>query len=319
MTTTPGSVISSPGGFRPRRIRRRITTSDGASLAVSEWPARGAADRTVVFLHGLCLSEASWGIQRRHLLRRFGSHTRAISYDHRGHGDSGSAPTSTYRIDRLAEDLGDVLKTLHVSGPVVLVGHSMGAMTALQFTAGDPTVEVAGLVLCATAAGGLASHGAGRLLEVPAIRAALEAATHIPEWASGAVTAPLRLALGGLRERGGTPTGALAQVIADALETTPLSTAVGYLVSLRHFDITHALADIAVPTTVLSGGMDVLTPPALSRRIVDAIPGATHIHLPHAGHMLPQLERRVVNSAIASMVTAAGPMRRGIGPLEDAS
>ena len=33
----------------------------------------------------------------------------------------------------------------------------------------------------------------------------------------------------------------------------------------------------------------------------------------------PQLERRVVNSAIASMVAAAGPMRRGIGPLEDAS
>ena len=51
------------------------------------------------------------------LIRRWGNNIRIISYDHRGHGDSGNASMHTYRIDRLADDLAELLVALGVDGP----------------------------------------------------------------------------------------------------------------------------------------------------------------------------------------------------------
>ena len=109
-----------------------MTTGDGAQLAVRDYdpPTR---TNTVVFLHGLCLSRTSWERQIDYLLRRYGDSIRIIAYDHRGHGGSTAAPMSTYRIDRLAADLDEVLTALNVTAPLTLVGHSMGAMVALAY------------------------------------------------------------------------------------------------------------------------------------------------------------------------------------------
>src|SRR5947209_20342937 len=81
-----------------------VVTDDGVVLVVDD---RGplTAQHTVVFLHGLCLTRASWAPQIVYLSQRYGSAVRVLSYDHRGHGSSGRAPVSTYRIDRLADDL----------------------------------------------------------------------------------------------------------------------------------------------------------------------------------------------------------------------
>src|ERR1043166_4254606 len=95
------------------------------------------------------------------LIRRWGNNIRIISYDHRGHGDSGTAPMHTYRIDRLADDLAELLVALRVSGPVTLVGHSMGGMAALAYLgrpASKRPIEPESLILVATAAGNLGSH-----------------------------------------------------------------------------------------------------------------------------------------------------------------
>ena len=109
----------------------RVTTGDGVQLAVRDYdpPSR---TQTVVFLHGFCLSRASWARQIDDLLGRYGDSTRIIAYDHRGHGDSSAAPMGTYRIDRLAADLDEVLAALDVTAPLTLVGHSMGAMAIRQ-------------------------------------------------------------------------------------------------------------------------------------------------------------------------------------------
>jgi pimeloyl-ACP methyl ester carboxylesterase len=73
----------------------------------------------------------------------------------------------TYRIDRLAADLDEVLTALNVTAPLTLVGHSMGAMAALAYLsrpASERSVDPHGLVLVAAAAGKLAQRGLGRLL-----------------------------------------------------------------------------------------------------------------------------------------------------------
>jgi pimeloyl-ACP methyl ester carboxylesterase len=166
------------------------------------------------------------------------------------------------------------------------------------------------MVLCAAAAGGLSEHGVGRLLELPAIEPLIAALTHVPAAATGAITTPARLALRRIRNVGGVRTAAVTRVVHDALENTPLSTAVGFLNSLHRYDLTHALRDITIPTTIISGGADLLTPPVLAREMAAALPRAHHIHLPTSGHMLPQMDARTVTDAISAAVAAAGPMRR---------
>ena len=116
---------------------RTVTVRDGVRLAVRD---RGPidAEATVVLLHGLCLEQGSWAGQIHHLTRRWGARIRIISYDHRGHGDSDAAPTSTYVVDQLAADLADVLTALNVTGSLTLVGHSMGGMVALTYLGRPP-------------------------------------------------------------------------------------------------------------------------------------------------------------------------------------
>src|SRR5271168_2892473 len=139
-------------GIQFRGIKRTVTTSDGVSLSVRECGPRDA-DHTVVLLHGLCLTKDSWTIQIGHLLHQYGDSIRIISYDHRGHGDSASAPMHTYHIDQLATDVADLLVALGVTGPLTLAGHSMGGMVALAYLgrpAGQRPVQPDGLILVAT-------------------------------------------------------------------------------------------------------------------------------------------------------------------------
>ena len=55
-------------------------------------------------------------------------------------------------------------------------------------------------------------------------------------------------------------------------------------------DSTPTLATITVPTTILVGAEDTLTPPALAEAMRDAIPASRLVVLPEAGHLTP-LER----------------------------
>jgi pimeloyl-ACP methyl ester carboxylesterase len=53
----------------------------------------------------------------------------------------------------------------------------------------------------------------------------------------------------------------------------------------------------------VSGGADPLTPPGHAHDLVQAIPGAEHIHLPGAGHMLPTEAPAAVNDALSRVLT----------------
>ncbi|HEX7823664.1 MAG TPA: alpha/beta fold hydrolase, partial [Mycobacterium sp.] len=85
---------------------------------------------------------------------------------------------------------------------------------------------------------------------------------------------------------------------AAALATTPVSTIVGFLPALNSYDAYAALSSIRAQTVVVSGGADLLTPPEHARDLAAAIPGASHVHLHDAGHMLPQEASHVVSEAI---------------------
>ena len=292
------------GSRYPGCTERIVTTPDGVQLAVrDQGPVR--AEATVVLLHGLCLQQASWAIQIRHLTRRWGDRIRIISYDHRGHGRSGTAPMRTYRVEQLAADLADVLAALDVTGPLTLAGHSMGGMVALAYLGRPPAdrpVEPHGLVLAATAAGRLAERGLTRLLASPATDVLCGLAARAPQLAVRLLTKPVCATLA--RQVGNHAHATLTALFATALATTSLTTAAGFLSSLRSYDQSLTLASIRAQTIIISGGADLLTPPSHARDLAAAIPGATHLHLPTAGHMLPHEAAHVVTDAISRTITA---------------
>ena len=169
-----------------RCIDRTVMTPDGVHVAVRDYPA-SAEEATAVLPHGFCLNQNSWNGQGRCLLRRWDSRMRLNTYDRHGHGQSGTALSHTYRVPTLAHDLHSALAALHVRTPLVLVGHSVGAMTALT-VAGQPATDQAvpsyGLVLGATAAGRrLTEPGTGRLLAIPADRVLPALLGHVPDHA----------------------------------------------------------------------------------------------------------------------------------------
>jgi pimeloyl-ACP methyl ester carboxylesterase len=295
--------VSHIGGRRyPKNLL--VNTRDEVPLAVRDTDPC-SAEHTVVFMHGLCLNQTSWDRQISYLRRRYGRSVRVISYDHRGHGRSASAPINTYRIDQLADDLAVVLTTLDVTGPLTLVGHSMGGMAALAYLgrpAAERPIEPDGLVLIATAAGKLTERGLARLLATPAPAALVGLIEHTPEHALHALVSPVRATL--KRWHGNGRTANLAATVVGALTTTPLATAVGFLPSLRTYNQYPTLASIHAHTVVISGGADPLTPPSHAADLSAAINGAQHVRVPYAGHMLPQQVPRVINDAIRQTITS---------------
>jgi pimeloyl-ACP methyl ester carboxylesterase len=287
---------------RPYRKHRLVRTSDGVRLAVCDTGPRNA-EHTVVFLHGLCLNQSSWERQINHLQRRYGRSVRVISYDHRGHGRSAAAPISTYRVDQLADDLAQVLTALDVTGPLTLVGHSMGGMTALAYLgrpAAERPVQPEGLVLVAAAGGKLAERGLARLLATPAPAALVGLMKHTPARALHALVAPVCATLS--RWHGHGQSATLAATVVAALTTTPMATAVGFLPSLRTYNQYATLASIHARTVVISGGLDPLTPPSHAAELAAAICGAEHVRVACAGHMLPQEAPHVINDAIRQTI-----------------
>ena len=107
---------------------------------------------TVVLQHGLASSQHIWDLMLPRLARRF----RVVTYDARGHGRS-AKPSAGYRFPTVVADARAVIRATRSRRPVV-VGHSWGAMVALELAATHPRA-VAGAVLVD---GGIARVGEGR-------------------------------------------------------------------------------------------------------------------------------------------------------------
>ena len=148
-----------------------VAASDGNPLGVREVGPLDA-ELTVIFVHGFTLSMDSFHFQSTGLKKKYGSDIRMVFYDQRGHGLSGRADRRTYKISQLAEDLYNVIGSVARTGPVVLVGHSMGGMTVLKFAEMYPDFvreRLAGVTLLAAAADKLPDAGLAAILDNPLI------------------------------------------------------------------------------------------------------------------------------------------------------
>lgn len=255
-----------------RGERFEIETTDGATLTVDvAGPTEGPM---VVLAHCWGGDVETWSPVAHRLVS--GGH-RVVRWYQRGHGPS-TVGSDGFAIERFGADLAHVLDAVDAADAVV-AGHSLGGMTTQAFAIGHPEVveqRVRALVLVATASGGM-----GRSPFAPVGRRLFER-PHVDR-ALGARYGHLltRGALG----KGASP--AAVRLTRDHFVGTPLATRSGIFHAMLAMDLRDGRRSISVPTTVVVGTRDTLTPPGLSRGIADAIPESRLVTVPGAGHMLP--------------------------------
>jgi len=116
-----------------------LTTDDGADIHYLEWPG-SAQELAMIFLHGGGLHAHTFDVAGN-LLRQ---HARCIALDQRGHGESEWTP-GRYGSEHCADDIAAAVHRLDLKR-VVVVGHSMGGIGAVEWAARNPP-ELAGLVI----------------------------------------------------------------------------------------------------------------------------------------------------------------------------
>jgi alpha-beta hydrolase superfamily lysophospholipase len=111
-----------------------LTTADGLTLQLREWPADDARG-TVLVVHGLGEHIGRYAHVAA-ALKRCGRNV--VGYDQRGHGESGGLRGRLGRPDALLRDLALVVDAVRARypGPLVLLGHSMGGLVAARMVAG---------------------------------------------------------------------------------------------------------------------------------------------------------------------------------------
>jgi len=301
--TEPARAALDPDS-RPVTVR----TADGVSLAVRVYGPEDAP-LTLVFAHGHCLHTESWSLLCASLRARWGEDARMICYDHRGHGDSGEGPPATYTIDQLAHDLDAVLRAVAPAGPVVLVGHSMGAMVLLAYSrlfAEAIGTRVVGVGLIAGAATGLTDIGLGRFLHRYTVTSLQTVIRHAPRAIQASKRFSRRLFEPMMREASaGTRTISprLLAVAATMLNETPLPTMTGFLTSLIHFDEIEGLHRLgAVPTLVLAGSADIVVPFAHSVVLASQLGDCELVRIEGGSHSVIGERTEEVAGAIARLV-----------------
>lgn len=260
----------------------QLTTTDGGSLHVVE---RGAG-RPLVLLHGVTLQWSVWDPQFNTLADRY----RVIAWDMRGHGRS-TAGSEGITLEAVGDDLAVLLERLDVHDAIV-VGHSMGGMALARFCTDHHTLlhhRVRGLMFLATSAApvalpALVGGGAG-LVELAQrfATAGMKAPRLRYGWPDNAATALVIRAAFGRRVSG----AAVEQVRKMIAEVDPL-TAVEAGTAIAQHDVREDLGHVDVPSLVVVGDADLLTPPSHAEAVVEAVPGAQLRILPGVGHQVMQ-------------------------------
>ncbi|HEV2889760.1 MAG TPA: alpha/beta hydrolase [Frankiaceae bacterium] len=303
----PDPEASEPFGRLPGRASA-VTLPDGVRLHVEE---TGDGPLTVVFVHGFALSMASWHYQRRDLA----DVGRLVFYDQRAHGMSARGDDRANTLKQLGHDLAYVVERLAPRGPVVLVGHSMGGMTVMSLAQERPDLigtRVVAAALLATSAGGIAEA----VVPIPARAADVLASRLLPRVhrvAGSPLVGRTRRAGSDLNFLftkvwgfGDDPSPAQVELCERMTSATPLDVITSFLPTFVEHDLYRGLAELArIPTLVIGGTKDKVTPYSHSEEMARRIPGTQFVTLAGAGHMLMFERAPLVNLHLRAFLRRA--------------
>ncbi len=232
------------------------------------------AQQTVVLVHGAGGSRLVWPAALRRL-----PHTAVYALDLAGHGRS--HPPGRQTITAYAQDVLDFIEALSLQN-VFLLGHSMGGAIVQQVgLAALPSV--AGLILLGTSA---------RL--------------RVSSKILGAIEADVETAVDLLNRFfwSGTPAAEMLTKNRQMMLACAPEVLLNDFLACDQFDLRGRLSEILLPTLVLSGENDQMTPPKFGQFLAEQIPNAEYVLIKEAGHMMMLEEAENVALAVQNFVNS---------------
>lgn len=272
--------------FAPEHLVSRGETA-GTSYSVYASQS-GEACATVVLIHGVGMNQSVWVPQIDALTASF----QVVVYDMLGHGDS-ALPTPAPTLEEYASQLEALLDAMKIERAHV-VGHSMGALVALEFALAHPqrTLSVAALnaVYDRTPQQREAVMSRAAMLGDTSDDAGVDAT--LSRWFGDPVPGHLTQAAQAVREL--------------LLSADP----VGYARTYRLFacsDDAHVgrLANLAVPALFLTGECDPNSSPAMSRAMAAATPFGRAEVIANERHMMNVTGSARVNERLLAFLAEA--------------
>ena len=236
----------------------RVQTSDGYAIGYDE---AGSGERTpIVFLHGVGSDKSVWRPQLDH----FAQDRRAIAFDYPGYGESDPAPEGTTR-DHYAAAIAAAMAELGL-GEAHICGLSLGGVVAIALSAAMPDRCVS-LILADT----FATHPDGQAIYDRAVTGSENMRVLAESRADVLLAQPADPAT-------------RSEVIETMARIDPASYRIG-AEAVWLADQHERARDIRVPTLVLCGAQDHVTPPSLSLVLTRLIPGARCEVIEGASHL----------------------------------
>lgn len=291
-----------------------VAADDGTPLYVEEIDPEdgGEPNITLIGVHGFALSTPSWHFQRRDLASLALPRVRQVYYDHRSHGQSGSATAETSTIEQLAKDLHAVIRAVAAEGPLVLVGHSLGGMVIMELAEREPELfydRVRGVSLLATSAGEVGARGLPRSL-LSKYNPVTRGVGGLAGWQPGLVEfvraaggqltrqAVRRIAFGDRQV-----SRAKLNFLLELLEVTPVRDLVNFIDTLGSHNRYAALAGLKhAHVLVIGADADRMTPFSHSERIAAELPDAQLVRAHGAGHMVHLEQPDIVTSHLIDLL-----------------
>jgi pimeloyl-ACP methyl ester carboxylesterase len=298
--TEAGEKFGTRRGVRERTIE----LPDGAHIFIEE--AGPESKRGAVFLHGSALRTDVWHYQ----LEGVGDH-RLVFYDIRGHGLSQPKGKGPFTITTLVDDLMAVIEDSGLN-EVVLVGHSVGGMIALDLCSArtDLLGSLIKGVVCVntthrpayeTVTGGAAIARAERILRRPfdALGSHHTKVAYLRRIIKPSDSLFLAVSFAAFG-----PHGSARQVdfTYDMLAETPTDVLFDLFKAYRDFEVTDLLPDVTVPVLVMTGTHDRITVPGASQFLADNLPKAELKVFENCGHMTMLEKHKEFNTMLAEFL-----------------
>lgn len=289
----------------PRGRARTLPGAGGCRIHVEEFGAAGAPP--VVLIHGWTCHLRFWAYQLRDLARDH----RVIAYDLRGHGDSEAPENGDLSTDALADDLEAVLDACLAEGErALLVGHSLGAMTIAAWAGRHPDSvarRASGAILVNTGLGDLVSQATVLRLPGP-LDTTRQALARVVIGTAGPLPARNPVSHRLIRQIVMSPGTSPARVAfcENMILECRHDVRAGFGRTVSALELHDAVDRLTVPSWVIAGERDRLTPMALSERLAGDLPDLRElVRLPETGHMGPVEQSEAVTRVIAEAARAA--------------
>lgn len=242
-------------------------------------------NQPIVFVHGFPYDHSMWEFQIEALKNKY----YCVAYDVRGLGES-YVGDGQYTMEAFVDDLFSVINELSLSKPIVC-GHSMGGYISLRAVEKFQN-QFGGLILCDTKSE--ADDNAAKLKRAASINQInTEGLTKFVDtfvtncFAEETPKENEKLFLNTLfKAHKNNPTGVKGALVALVSRT----------------ETTSFLSKIKIPTLVLVGSFDLLSPPQLMRSLSEKIPNSEFAIIPQAGHMAPLENPDCVNDLVSGFL-----------------